>query len=171
MPLLNYPHMEYDVCYLWHDDTDVVDALYDRLAVTGDCHRPLCAVGQHLTGDLDTRSSHLKKVKKYKYTFQIFSISSPLSLPWSCCPPCLLMSRTGWREPQGGKWLGAGEQCRGWSDCLNPKKKGKIDKKQSYCFSSVEIYCVVFSRNWYFLSISYNILFPILGAAWLLGTQ
>ena len=92
--MLNYPHMlEYDVCYLWHDDTDVVDALYDRLAVTGDCHRPLRAVWQHLTGDLDTRSSYLKKVKKYKnvlfkssqfrHLSHFLDLAAPLAYKWS----------------------------------------------------------------------------------------
>ena len=37
----------------------MVDALYDCLAVPGDGHCPLSAVGQHLTGNLDTGSSHL----------------------------------------------------------------------------------------------------------------
>ena len=63
--ICNYAFVELSSCaantgYLRHDDTDVVDALYDRLAVPGYCHRPLRAVGQHLTGDLDTGSSHLK---------------------------------------------------------------------------------------------------------------
>ena len=37
----------------------MVDALDHGLAVAGDSDRPLSAVGQHLTGHLDTGSSHL----------------------------------------------------------------------------------------------------------------
>ena len=38
----------------------MVDALDHGLAVAGDSDRPLSAVGQHLTGHLDTCPSHLK---------------------------------------------------------------------------------------------------------------
>ena len=37
----------------------MVDALYDRLTVPRDSDRPLRAVGQHLTGNLDTGPGHL----------------------------------------------------------------------------------------------------------------
>ena len=45
--------------HLRHDDTDVIDALDNSLAATGDGDGSLSAVGQHLTGHLDTGSSHL----------------------------------------------------------------------------------------------------------------
>ena len=49
----------YSLSYLWHDDTDVIDALYDGLATPGDGDCSLSAVWQHLTGHLDTGSRHL----------------------------------------------------------------------------------------------------------------
>ena len=45
--------------YLGHDVTDVVNALRDGLAAPGDGDGSLSAVGQHLTGHLDTGSRHL----------------------------------------------------------------------------------------------------------------
>ena len=45
--------------HLWHDDTDVVDALYDGLAAPRDGDGSLCTVGQHLTRHLDTGPGHL----------------------------------------------------------------------------------------------------------------
>ena len=45
--------------YLGHDVTDVVNALGDGLATPGNGDGSLSAVGQHLTGHLDTGSRHL----------------------------------------------------------------------------------------------------------------
>ena len=58
--------------HLGHDDTDVVDALYDRLTVPRDGDRPLRAVGQHLTGNLDTGPGHLNTCIKISANAEYF---------------------------------------------------------------------------------------------------
>ena len=50
----------------------MVDALYDRLTVPRDGDRPLRAVGQHLTGDLDTGPGHLNTCIKISANAKYF---------------------------------------------------------------------------------------------------